>query len=217
MPYSSSFSPTDIFLPLGSLAPPLSFTPLQPRAKKETKIKTLKNYTMAPRKPSPQWPKCFLIPIRILQLISAIVIIGITAFFTYHLVKEDIGIPYELIALDVIVPPPSPLYPPLANHHLLPPSIGLHNNSKYPPNLPPPLLPLPLTSTSPNNRCLPRPPLGPRVHFPGTRHGGYNSGKVLVGKLWRLHHRLPPLQDPSRVLGARLDIPFAQLLARAQC
>jgi len=59
-----------------------------------------------------------LVILRILQLISAIVVVGITGFFSYHLMQEDIGVPHEFIALDVIVrvPPPPSSSPPPANH-----------------------------------------------------------------------------------------------------
>ncbi|KAG0123800.1 hypothetical protein HOY82DRAFT_618667 [Tuber indicum] len=57
---------------------------------------------MAFRKQPPQWPKGWLIILRILQLISTLAVVGITGFFSYHLVREDLGVPYEFIALDAI-------------------------------------------------------------------------------------------------------------------
>ncbi|CUS11566.1 unnamed protein product [Tuber aestivum] len=57
---------------------------------------------MAFRKQPPQWPKGWLITLRLIQLISAVVVVGITGFFTYHLMREDLGIPRELVVLDVI-------------------------------------------------------------------------------------------------------------------
>lgn len=64
------------------------------------------------KQPSTSWPKGWLISLRLLQFLGALIVFGAMGFFVYHLRREKYPVPYEFVALYLIVglpsqPPPS--------------------------------------------------------------------------------------------------------------
>lgn len=62
-----------------------------------------KRKEMALKKQPASWSKWPLIALRLLQLLGVLIVFGVTGYFNYYLIKDGYKIPWEFIALDVVV------------------------------------------------------------------------------------------------------------------
>lgn len=81
----------------------------------KTSVQGLKSLASKPTITKSQFPRAPFLVVRLLQFISACVVLGINGYFIYNLVHDHYSVPWEFTLLDIVVRLPLSISIPLCD------------------------------------------------------------------------------------------------------